>query len=472
MKIAFARAVVILRFIRWLLLAGIVFAAGGSANAKVVVEQIYSNANGSVQFIVFRVEGERGCTPFSVSSIHDGVMVPGYGYTPPPGLWTSDHILVATGGFHALNIVPVDYGVSDGFLGTGGGTIRFCGSEFHYPALPTDGITAIDGSGSPVPNVARDARGFSGSVTKGQAALAGLNINREGLTGTWYQPTTSGQGFALEVAPAPADLFVRYGHVMAAWATYDHSAVGGAERQRWYTLIGQFTNYDYVSSLPLDIYQNTGGNFNAGPITAGQKVGTATLSFTTCEQGMLDYTFNDGTGRSGSIPITRLMQNVTCYTTVPPPPYDADLSFYPPPSVFPHPSADFAFSGNWYDPATSGQGLAVEINPMSGAAFLTWYTYAPGGATAGAAGQRWYTAISAFTAAERSLAMKLYATTGGLFDAPAPVPATVEVGTATLTFQSCTVATLDYTFTGGSSPGAAGRITLNKLGRPGTGCLM
>ena len=33
---------------------------------------------------------------------------------------------------------------------------------------------------------------------------------------------------------------------------------------------------------------------------------------------------------------------------------------------------------------------------------------------------------------------------------------TVAVGTATLTFQSCSAATLAYTFTGGSSAGAAG----------------
>jgi len=38
------------------------------------------------------------------------------------------------------------------------------------------------------------------------------------------------------------------------------------------------------------------------------------------------------------------------------------------------------------------------------------------------------------------------------------VPATVEVGTATLTFQSCTLATLDYTFTGGSSTGARAEL--------------
>ena len=79
----------------------------------------------------------------------------------------------------------------------------------------------------------------------------------------------------------------------------------------------------YKLPLPLDIYQNTGGNFNAGPITTAQNVGSATLNFTSCEQGKLDYTFSDGTGRSGSIPITRLMQNVACYTTGAPPPGNA-----------------------------------------------------------------------------------------------------------------------------------------------------
>jgi hypothetical protein len=56
-------------------------------------------------------------------------------------------------------------------------------------------------------------------------------------------------------------------------------------------------------------------------------------------------------------------QNVTCSTTSP----------YPT-------NADFALSGNWYDPATSGQGLTVEVNPGSGAFFAPWYTYAPNGA--------------------------------------------------------------------------------------------
>ena len=51
------------------------------------------------------------------------------------------------------------------------------------------------------------------------------------------------------------------------------------------------------------------------PITTAQPVGTATLSFDTCSSGQLSYTFTDGTGRTGTIPLTRLTQNVTCSTS-------------------------------------------------------------------------------------------------------------------------------------------------------------
>jgi hypothetical protein len=110
----------------------------------------------------------------------------------------------------------------------------------------------------------------------------------------------------------------------------------------------------------------------------------------------LSYGFTDGSGRTGSIPFTRLTQNVTCSTT----------------SARPS-NADFAFSGNWYDAATSGQGFTVEVNPLNGRVFMPWYTYAPGGAGAGAAGQRWYTASGSFTAGSRSIPLDIYETTGG-----------------------------------------------------------
>ena len=67
--------------------------------------------------------------------------------------------------------------------------------------------------------------------------------------------------------------------------------------------------------------------------------------------------------------------------------------------------------------------------------------------------------------------MTLYETTGGLFDAPTvPLPHSVAVGSATLAFQSCSAATLTFTFTGGSSAGATGTIALTRVGPIPPGC--
>jgi hypothetical protein len=291
--------------------------------------------------------------------------------------------------------------------------------------------------------------GFMDTYTGSLVPPAAVDLNQHGLTGSWYTPATSGQGFEVEVFPNPSS---GTGSTFVSWFTYD-SVIGGAERQRWYTAQGPVVTGQPNASLT--IYQNTGGNFNAPPLTNGQAVGTATLSFDTCSSGQLSYSFTDGTGRTGNIALTRLTQNVTCSTT----------------SARPT-NADFAYSGNWFDAATSGQGLTVEVNPNSSTAFLAWYTYAPGGASAGAAGQRWYTAQpTTFAPGSRSIPVQIYETTGGMFNAPTPPgQKSVVVGSGTMAFQSCSAATFSYNFTAGSSSGRSGTIALSRVGPVPPGC--
>ena len=208
------------------------------------------------------------------------------------------------------------------------------------------------------------------------------------------------------------------------------------------------------ATATLTIYQNAGGAFNAPPVTTAVAVGTATISFDSCTSGTLAYAFSDGSGRSGSIPLTRLTQNMTCQVTTARPT-----------------NADFAYSGNWYAPATSGQGVTVELNPASSALFFAWYTYAPNGVGGGASGQRWYTGLASYATGARTITVQLRETSGGAFDTPTvPSPATVVVGTGTLTFQSCTSATLSYTFTAGSNGGQAGTLALTRVGPVPPGC--
>jgi hypothetical protein len=280
------------------------------------------------------------------------------------------------------------------------------------------------------------------------AAPAVINVDQQGLTGSWYNALTSGQGIELEFF---ADLVAAgTAYLQGAWFTFDTTA-GGADHQRWYTFAGNAAAGN--AAIPVAIYQNVGGNFGAPPTTQGVAVGTGTLTLSSCTDGTFNYTFTDGSNRSGAIALTRLTKNVTCVA-----------------SGTPTTNADFGFTGNWYDPATSGQGFVIEVNPASGNLFFAWYTYAANGQAAGAAGQRWYTGLGGFTPSMRTVDTTLYETEGGVFNQAAPPPQSVAVGTATITFASCGAATLSYSFTSGSNAGHSGLISLSRVGPTPAGC--
>jgi hypothetical protein len=113
-----------------------------------------------------------------------------------------------------------------------------------------------------------------------------------------------------------------------------------------------------------------------------------------------------------------------------------------------------------------------EVNPISPVVFFAWYTYSPSGQTAGAAGQRWFTGQGAFTSGSRMIALTLFETTGGVFDQPTPAAQTsVAVGSAMVSFTSCSTAQLQFSFTGGSNAGHAGTISLARVGPVPPGCV-
>ena len=288
---------------------------------------------------------------------------------------------------------------------------------------------------------------MSGTITVN--AGSAFDLNRQGLTGSWFEMATAGQGVEVEVYPnliGPGT-----GFLQGAWFTFDYKAAGGAASQRWYTFSGNVLTGQ--PSATLTIYQNTGGNFNALPVTNATPVGSVVFTATDCTHATMNYTFTDGSARSGTVPMTRLLSNVTCSNT------GADTA-----------NADFGYSGNWFDRLTSGQGIVMEVNPTQPFAFLTWYTYAPNAQLLGEAGQRWYTGQASYTPWARTVPMTLFETTGGLFDRAAPVPNTVPVGTATAKFTSCTALQLDFSFTGGSSAGASGTINMSRVGPTPAGC--
>ena len=269
-----------------------------------------------------------------------------------------------------------------------------------------------------------------------------VNQNQHGLTGSWFNPATSGQGLEIEVFP---DLNgAGRGLLFAGWFTYD--AINGSPR--WYALSGNVSATSATTTL--QIYADVGGNFNAPPsVGTSDVLGQATIAFSDCTSGSLSYEFTDGSNRSGTIPLTRLTPNVTCSPS-------GDSGTAP---------GDYLLSGNWYNPETSGQGLIFDISPSISNLFAAWYTFLPNGQTTGGpASQNWFTLqADQFTNGSTSLAnIPIIETSGGIFDNPARITE-AQVGTANIVFQNCNAMSMTYQFTGGQNKGLQGTIPLKRI---------
>lgn len=280
------------------------------------------------------------------------------------------------------------------------------------------------------------------------AGAAGVNLNQRGLTGSWADPGAEGQGLVLETDP---DFYgAGSGLLFGGWFNYDTTPNGG---QRWYTIQGQVSAANPTSTM--SIYLTQGGRFASPQATSTEPIGQVTIRFGDCMHGTMQYSFADGSGRSGTMPLTRLDSNVTCGTGG-----DSGAA-----------GSNYLLSGAWADPATEGQGLVFDINPPQQNLFAAWYTYAadaaPGG---GPPAQRWYTLQAIIAPGASSVAdIGIYDTTGGVFERPTPVT-TRPVGTASLVFHSCTSATLAYHFTSGANSGLDGTLDLARIGPTPAGC--
>ncbi len=281
----------------------------------------------------------------------------------------------------------------------------------------------------------------------GNTTSTSINLNQHGLSGSWADPTTNSQGLVMEVDP---DFYATgTGLLFAGWYTYDVTAAGG---QRWYTLQAQVSG---TTPAVVGIYSTTGGRFDSPQTTSAKEVGRATLAFSDCTNGTLDYTFTDGSGRTGRIPLTRLLSNTTCS-----PNGDSGTA-----------TAPTLLSGAWADAGNSGQGLVFDMNAVDNVVFAGWYTYtataAPG---SDATGQHWYTlqaTLKPGTSTPNNVG--IYESTGGVFNAPATAH-TTQVGTASLVFSSCTSARLNYAFNTGANSGKTGTLDLTRVGAVPAGC--
>ena len=153
------------------LVAAPLLAIATLAHAAFQFEQIYSNEDGTVQYIVLHetagVDGQQALRGLTLTSTHAGVAKT-YVFTNdlPSSQTSGKRVLIATHGFAALGLVIPDYVIPNAFLATDAATLTFAGSDpFAYPLLPTDGISALAQSGAATPNVATNFAGAMASAT-------------------------------------------------------------------------------------------------------------------------------------------------------------------------------------------------------------------------------------------------------------------------------------------------------------------
>jgi hypothetical protein len=117
-----------------------------------------------------------------------------------------------------------------------------------------------------------------------------------GVSGSWFEPATSGQGFVIDILPLN-NLLAAY------WFTFP--VEGGA--REWYLATGDING----DSVELTIYQAENGVFDEASMVETNAVGSASLEFSSCEAAIWTYQI-DTLGLSGEVPLQRIAPDQMC----------------------------------------------------------------------------------------------------------------------------------------------------------------
>ncbi len=332
-----------------------------------------------------------------------------------------------TGGSYSIGCTS-DYVTTAGTIQNGQ---RVCVRHTSAAAASTDTVSTLS------------IGGVSASFTSNTTGAAPTTIDQFDLSGNWFEPETSGQGLVAEIYTGASRGPGSPPYFFAGWFTYTDTA-GGVSEQDWFTLESQ--NNNSTTTFNLVIAKPSPGNLDAGPVTSPPRiVGNATLTFSSCTDAVLDYTFNasDG-GKTGQIRLRRLLNDVSCKTASRP-------------TTTPR---NFFNSGAFFEPVTAGQGLFFEINPIDKFFFGAWYTYSAAGGD-----YRWFTLQKGGIDPNAITfdAVPIVESTGGRFDLPGE-PTNRQVGEASLRVVNCTQSVFTYRFTAGENNGRTGEIPLTRVG--------
>ena len=158
------------------------------------INEVYSNANGTVQFIEFAgdADGEDEWAGHTITS-SNGITTNTFNIPTnlPSEVTNGKSVLVATQGFSDLGIVTPDYIIPNGFLFTTNGTVSFpgmIGGTITYAALPVDGTLSLNQDSSTGVN---SPANFAGNASTVPSNVISGTDNPDNLVGT------SGEDFIL-----------------------------------------------------------------------------------------------------------------------------------------------------------------------------------------------------------------------------------------------------------------------------------
>jgi hypothetical protein len=272
---------------------GLGFCAAANATFHLnQVTQLFSNADGSVQFIELKsyaggqqflaghsIITSQGATSrsfaFPSDLPDDTATTTSNGYYG--GMSTTyKSFLIGTQGFAALGVVMPDYIVPNGFLFTTNGKVVYGegADSLSYASLPTDGKQALNRNGTMSLNAPMN---FAG---------AAATVSIVDYTGAWYNAGESGWGLSVVRGQSGA-----YGMIM-----YHYNQ---AHNPTWYFMSGGTFNGS-VYTAPITLYNGSwfGEPFGTVPVS-NSAVGTASINFTGDATATLTYTI------TGAAQVTR-----------------------------------------------------------------------------------------------------------------------------------------------------------------------
>ncbi len=155
---------------------------------------------------------------------------------------------------------------------------------------------------------------MNGRVVVEAASEDPFRIN-PGLSGSWWNPSQSGQGMLIDVIPATGEDGVD-GNMFLAWFAWNDELPAGKAipegNQRWITAFGPYSEGTAV----MDAVFSEGGVLASGsPAPVNTVIGTIEMEFTDCVTAEFRYNLTEFE-LSGTIPLEKFLGDVLCQDLV------------------------------------------------------------------------------------------------------------------------------------------------------------